>query len=248
MAGDAGQSPQARERACRPSHPHGRGEGPSRAIRASSSPASKAGWTRAIPSTRSRPCGGAFRARASSGSWAATISNNSRAGKNWPGILRAVPVAVVRRPARRSPRSRRDRCGASASRTGWGPRPPCCCWTGGARRKARPGCARLSWSRACRHAKSAIRNGGHALTRTKAPAPRKAAPAAKKAVKKSAKKPAKKPAAKKKTKPPARKKTPARAAATSDLLTRILASLDDDKAENIVTIDLEGARRSATPR
>ncbi len=40
---------------------------------------------------------------------------------------------------------------------------------------------------------------------------------------------AKKPAA------PARKSAP-----QSELLTRILASLDDDKAENIVTIDLEG--------
>lgn len=40
---------------------------------------------------------------------------------------------------------------------------------------------------------------------------------------------AKKPAA------PARKSAP-----QSELLTRILASLDDDKAENVVTIDLEG--------
>ncbi len=60
------------------------------------------------------------------------------------------------------------------------------------------------------------------------------------AVKKTvAKKPvAKKPAAKK----PAAKKVvvPAKAAAPSELLKRILTSLDDDKAENIVTIDLEG--------
>src|SRR5262249_40504277 len=59
----------------------------------------------------------------------------------------------------------------------------------------------------------------------KAPARTSAKP-----VKKLAKKaPAKKPAA-----PAAARKPP------SDLLKRILASLDDDKAENIVTIDLEG--------
>lgn len=58
---------------------------------------------------------------------------------------------------------------------------------------------------------------------------------------------AKKTAAKKKVakKAPVRKKAktppPGRAQATrSDLLARILASLDDDKAENTVTVDLEG--------
>ena len=47
----------------------------------------------------------------------------------------------------------------------------------------------------------------------------------------------------KKTKKPAAKKpAPKKVAAApqSDLLKRILVSLDDDKAENIVTIDLEG--------
>ena len=56
---------------------------------------------------------------------------------------------------------------------------------------------------------------------------------AKKLVKKPATKPVKKPAAK-----PVPKK--AAAATESDLLKRILVSLDDDKAENIVTINLEG--------
>ncbi|HEX4637140.1 MAG TPA: ribosome silencing factor [Rhizomicrobium sp.] len=61
-------------------------------------------------------------------------------------------------------------------------------------------------------------------------------PAAKAAKKVPAKK-SKKTQAKKtvRAKPPARKAAP-----QSDLLKRILASLDDDKAENIVTIDLEG--------
>ncbi|HWA69446.1 MAG TPA: ribosome silencing factor [Rhizomicrobium sp.] len=74
---------------------------------------------------------------------------------------------------------------------------------------------------------------------------------AKKAVKNPAKKPAKKPAQKSfARKPPARKPAPAAAKKTAtaakkiappgDLLKRILASLDDDKAEDIVTIDLEG--------
>lgn len=82
-------------------------------------------------------------------------------------------------------------------------------------------------------------------------APKKAKPAAKKSPKKATKKaPAKKPAkaaARPKTKrAAARPKTErvemqkAKAAPQSDLLRRILVSLDDDKAENIVTIDLEG--------
>jgi ribosome-associated protein len=67
-------------------------------------------------------------------------------------------------------------------------------------------------------------------------------------VKKAAKKAA--PAKKKSPAKPARKKVAApkaaapkaarKAAVPSELLKRILASLDDDKAENIVTIDLEG--------
>ena len=88
-----------------------------------------------------------------------------------------------------------------------------------------------------------------ALTRTKKPAGKKPAakakaPKAVKAKKVPAKKSAKtvkKPAAKK---PAVSAKKPAVAAKKpapqSDLLRRILASLDDDKAENIVTIDLEG--------
>ena len=60
---------------------------------------------------------------------------------------------------------------------------------------------------------------------------------AKKPVPKPAPKPAKKPAKKPKT--VAQKAAP-KAAPQSDLLKRILVSLDDDKAENIVTIDLEG--------
>jgi ribosome-associated protein len=101
------------------------------------------------------------------------------------------------------------------------------------------------------------RKGSQALTRPKKPAGKKAAKAAKKGpapskksakpVKKSptagksvagkavARKPAaKKPAAKNAAAPVAAKKPP------SDLLKRILTSLDDDKAENVVTIDLEG--------
>ena len=65
-----------------------------------------------------------------------------------------------------------------------------------------------------------------------------AAPAKKKPAKKVAKAPAKKP-----TKKPAAKKVaaaPAQKAPQSALLERILSSLDDDKAENIVTIDLQG--------
>lgn len=60
---------------------------------------------------------------------------------------------------------------------------------------------------------------------------------AKKPVPKPAPKPAKKPAKKPKT--VAQKAAP-KAAPQSDLLKRILVSLDDDKAENIMTIDLEG--------
>jgi len=60
-----------------------------------------------------------------------------------------------------------------------------------------------------------------------------------KVVKKPAKKPAKKPVKKvvpkKSAAAPVKKPTP-----PTELLNRILTSLDDDKAENIVTIDLEG--------
>ncbi|MCX7281413.1 MAG: ribosome silencing factor [Alphaproteobacteria bacterium] len=61
--------------------------------------------------------------------------------------------------------------------------------------------------------------------------------AAKKPAKKSVKNPAAKP-----VKKPAAKPVPKKAAAAteSDLLKRILVSLDDDKAVNIVTINLEG--------
>ncbi|HEX4026760.1 MAG TPA: ribosome silencing factor [Rhizomicrobium sp.] len=77
--------------------------------------------------------------------------------------------------------------------------------------------------------------------KAKAQAPAKKAPAKRalpktgpKTVRKTASKPVKKPAPKKAA-APARKPAP-----QSDLLNRILASLDDDKAENIITIDLEG--------
>lgn len=69
---------------------------------------------------------------------------------------------------------------------------------------------------------------------------------AKKAVKKAkskAKAPAKKAApskAKKTASKPAARLAPRKPAPQSDLLKRILASLDDDKAENVITIDLEG--------
>ena len=75
-------------------------------------------------------------------------------------------------------------------------------------------------------------------TKKKAVAPaKKATPkkAVKKPVKKAAKKPVKKPAPKK-----PQKKIPAPKAQASELMSRILASLEDDKAEQIVTIDLEG--------
>ena len=96
------------------------------------------------------------------------------------------------------------------------------------------------------------RRGTSALTRTKKPAGKKstAAPKAKKAVAKASKKvPAKKSAkpvkrSKPSAKPAAKKPAAAQAAPApkpqSELLKRILTSLDDDKAENIVTIDLEG--------
>ncbi len=79
--------------------------------------------------------------------------------------------------------------------------------------------------------------GGRTLTAKPAKKP------VKKAVKKAAKKPAppKKKAAPKAAKKKAVAPKPARKAPVqSDLLQRVLASLDDDKAENIVTIDLEG--------
>lgn len=66
---------------------------------------------------------------------------------------------------------------------------------------------------------------------------KKAKPAQKAPAKKPAKKPVKKPVKKPAAKPAPQK---AVAATQSDLLKRILVSLDDDKAENIVTINLEG--------
>ena len=51
-------------------------------------------------------------------------------------------------------------------------------------------------------------------------------------------KPAKKPAAKKAT--PAKKSAPKKKTSASTLLSRILKSLDDDKAESVVTIEMEG--------
>ncbi|HEX3756392.1 MAG TPA: ribosome silencing factor, partial [Rhizomicrobium sp.] len=62
--------------------------------------------------------------------------------------------------------------------------------------------------------------------------------AVKKAVKKAA--PARKKAASKPEKKKAVAKPTRKAKEQSELLKRILTSLDDDKAENIVTIDLEG--------
>ena len=88
--------------------------------------------------------------------------------------------------------------------------------------------------------KPAKKAASKALSKTKAPA-KKSAP---KKARKTASKPAKKTAPKKVV---AKKPAPQKAAAPakkpappSDLLKRILASLDDDKAENIITIDLEG--------
>ena len=69
---------------------------------------------------------------------------------------------------------------------------------------------------------------------------------AKKTVAKAARKPAKKltgktaPAKKPARKAPAKKTQERKSAAPSELLNRILVSLDDDKAENIVTVDLDG--------
>jgi ribosome-associated protein len=60
---------------------------------------------------------------------------------------------------------------------------------------------------------------------------------AKKASAKAVKKPAKKPS--KKSGLPKKVAAP-KSAPRSELLTRILASLDDDKAENVVTVNLEG--------
>jgi ribosome-associated protein len=74
-------------------------------------------------------------------------------------------------------------------------------------------------------------------TAKKAPAKKAAPKVTKKAVKKA---PAKKPAKKAAPAKAAVKKAAPKAAAQSELLKRILTSLDDDKAENIVTIDLEG--------
>lgn len=70
---------------------------------------------------------------------------------------------------------------------------------------------------------------------------KKAKPGQKAPAKKPAKKPVRKPV-KKPVKKPAAKPAPQKAVAAtqSDLLKRILVSLDDDKAENIVTINLEG--------
>jgi ribosome-associated protein len=88
-----------------------------------------------------------------------------------------------------------------------------------------------------------LRPGVKTLKAKKAPAKK---PAAKKAAKNA---PAKKksptpskPKSKTKAKAPVKKKAApqAKPAPRSDLLKRIIASLDDDKAENIVTIDLEG--------
>ena len=68
------------------------------------------------------------------------------------------------------------------------------------------------------------------------------APAKKAAPKKAGQKPARKPASKSASKPaPKKPALPARKPAPpSELLKRILTSLDDDKAENVITIDLEG--------
>ncbi len=91
----------------------------------------------------------------------------------------------------------------------------------------------------------------------KKPATKKTAKPAKKAVKKApaknpvpkpapkpaprpVKKPAKKPVKAAAKKAAAPKAAAPKAAPQSDLLNRILVSLDDNKAENIVTIDLEG--------
>ena len=83
-------------------------------------------------------------------------------------------------------------------------------------------------------------------TGAKTPVAKKAAPkAAPKAVKvavkkKPAAKPGKAPVTKRVARNPKAPKPIAKAAPQSELLTRILTSLDDDKAENIVTVDLDG--------
>jgi ribosome-associated protein len=68
------------------------------------------------------------------------------------------------------------------------------------------------------------------------PAKKARAAAVKKPAKKSAKRPSKKPS----KKASAKKSAKPRPAPQSELLTRIKASLEDDKAEDIVTIDMEG--------
>jgi ribosome-associated protein len=86
-------------------------------------------------------------------------------------------------------------------------------------------------------AKKPAKKAPSKANKSKAKSPPKKA-ASRKAVQKTASKPAKKTAGKplpKKAPAPARKPAP-----PSDLLKRILASLDDDKAENVITIDLEG--------
>jgi ribosome-associated protein len=81
--------------------------------------------------------------------------------------------------------------------------------------------------------------GGRTLKRKAQPAKKVASKAVKPAAKKTkagakaAKKPKKKPATPK-------VKAPAKAAPPSDLMRRIVASLEDDKAEEIVTVDLAG--------
>ena len=93
------------------------------------------------------------------------------------------------------------------------------------------------------HARFTLEAGDTPLTKkaTQAKKTKKAVKASpqKPAAKKTAKPKARKAAALKKTrKPPAPKAS--KAAPQSDLLKRIVASLEDDKAEAIVTIDLEG--------
>ena len=83
--------------------------------------------------------------------------------------------------------------------------------------------------------KPAKKAASKAPSKTKAPAKKSAPKKAKKTASKPAKKPAAKKPAPKKAAAPAKKPAP-----PSDLLKRILTSLDDDKAENIITIDLEG--------
>lgn len=80
-----------------------------------------------------------------------------------------------------------------------------------------------------------------ALKAAKKPVRKPAKKAKTSAKKPSAKKAPAKKAAPKPARKPASKSAPKKAAVPqSELLKRILASLDDDKAENIITIDLEG--------